>query len=128
MLCCSWAICFSAAPSSENDHGSINLALKTAPAPMRIFFRLGLLLVAIGMAYGVYISLEQRLGFPVAGMLVATLGALLCMLGLIADQISQFWLMQLGSSNLGTSVPRPPLSLDRQGEPATHHPVQEDRS
>ena len=30
MLCCSWAICFSA-PSSENVQGSINLASKTAP-------------------------------------------------------------------------------------------------
>ena len=31
MLCCSWAICFSAAPSSVNDHGSMNFASKTAP-------------------------------------------------------------------------------------------------
>ena len=33
MLCCSWAMCFSAAPSSENDHGSMNLASNTAPVP-----------------------------------------------------------------------------------------------
>jgi hypothetical protein len=26
MLCWSWAMCFSAAASSENDHGSMNLA------------------------------------------------------------------------------------------------------
>ena len=31
MLCCSWAIYFSAAASSENDQGSMNLASKTAP-------------------------------------------------------------------------------------------------
>ena len=31
MLCCSWAICFSAAASSENDHGSMNFASNTAP-------------------------------------------------------------------------------------------------
>jgi hypothetical protein len=31
MLCCSCAICFSAAASSENDHGSMNLASKTPP-------------------------------------------------------------------------------------------------
>ena len=31
MLCCSWGMYFSAAPSSENDHGSMNLASKTAP-------------------------------------------------------------------------------------------------
>jgi hypothetical protein len=38
MLCCSWAMCFSAAVSSENDHGSMYLASKTAPlARPRIF-------------------------------------------------------------------------------------------
>ena len=31
MLCCSCGICFSAAASSENDQGSMNLASKTAP-------------------------------------------------------------------------------------------------
>ena len=30
MLCCSCAMCFSAAASSENDHGSMNLASNTA--------------------------------------------------------------------------------------------------
>src|SRR5271169_5876108 len=33
ILCWTWAICFSAAASSENDHGSMNLASKTAPLP-----------------------------------------------------------------------------------------------
>ena len=33
ILCCSWAMCFSAAPFSENAQGSINLASKTAPVP-----------------------------------------------------------------------------------------------
>src|SRR3954451_20245020 len=36
ILCCSWAMCFSAAPSSENDQGSMNLASKTAPVPSTI--------------------------------------------------------------------------------------------
>src|SRR5258706_11678672 len=31
ILCCSWAMYFSAAASSENDQGSMNLASKTAP-------------------------------------------------------------------------------------------------
>src|SRR5262249_14143790 len=31
MLCCTWAIYFSAAASSENDHGSMNLDSKTDP-------------------------------------------------------------------------------------------------
>src|ERR1700722_7215321 len=33
MLCWSCAMCFSAAVSSENDHGSMNLASNTAPLP-----------------------------------------------------------------------------------------------
>src|SRR5471032_338426 len=33
ILCCSWAVCFSAAASSENVHGNMNLASKTAPVP-----------------------------------------------------------------------------------------------
>jgi len=31
ILCCSCGMCFSAAPSSENDQGSMNLASNTAP-------------------------------------------------------------------------------------------------
>jgi hypothetical protein len=31
MRCCSWGVRFSAAASSEKDHGSMNLALNTAP-------------------------------------------------------------------------------------------------
>ena len=34
MLCWSCAMCFSAAASSENDHGSMNLASKTAPVSL----------------------------------------------------------------------------------------------
>lgn len=33
ILCCSWAMCFSAAASSEKDHGSMNLASNTDPVP-----------------------------------------------------------------------------------------------
>src|SRR5215472_5749946 len=33
MLCWSWAMYFSAAASSENDHGSMNLASNTASVP-----------------------------------------------------------------------------------------------
>src|SRR5262245_3237493 len=33
MLCWTWAMHFSAAASSENDHGSMNLDSKTAPMP-----------------------------------------------------------------------------------------------
>jgi hypothetical protein len=31
ILCCSWAMCFSAAPSPEKFHGNMNLASNTAP-------------------------------------------------------------------------------------------------
>ena len=31
MLCCSCPMCFSAAASSENDHGNMNFASNTAP-------------------------------------------------------------------------------------------------
>ena len=34
ILCCSWAMCFSAAASSENDQGSMNLASNTAPVAL----------------------------------------------------------------------------------------------
>src|SRR5580692_1485264 len=34
MLCCSCGMCFSAAASSENDHGSMNLDSKTAPGAL----------------------------------------------------------------------------------------------
>ena len=34
MLCWSWAMYFSAAASSENDHGSMNLASNTASGPL----------------------------------------------------------------------------------------------
>src|SRR6516225_8473019 len=36
MLCWTWALYFSAAPSSENDQGSINLASNTASVPSTI--------------------------------------------------------------------------------------------
>src|ERR1700676_5483104 len=36
MLCWSCAICFSAAASSENDQGSMNLASNTAPVPATV--------------------------------------------------------------------------------------------
>lgn len=77
-------------------------------APMRIFFRLGAVLAIAGMIYGVVIAFAQGLGFPVAGMLAVTVGVVLCMLGLVADQISQFWLSGLGATER-------PLRLHTEG-------------
>ena len=34
MLCCNCAMCFVTAASSENDHGSMNLASNTAPVSL----------------------------------------------------------------------------------------------
>src|SRR5271166_5133895 len=41
MLCCSWAMCFSAAASSENDQGSMNLASNTASGSSTMPFQGG---------------------------------------------------------------------------------------
>ncbi|MBR1257954.1 glycosyltransferase family 2 protein [Bradyrhizobium sp. AUGA SZCCT0240] len=80
-------------------------------APMRIFFRLGVLLIVIGLTYGTYIAITEHLGFPIAGMLVVLFGGLLSMLGLVADQISQFWLSQLAARPLQHRV-----SPDKQAD------------
>ena len=76
-------------------------------APLRLFLPLGLWLVALGLAYSVYIALRAGLGVPVGGMLVFLAGVLAIMLGLVADQISQMRLSQLS-------------------EPISHHVLFED--
>jgi hypothetical protein len=58
-------------------------------APLRIFGRSGVLLTLVGLVYGVAVSLADRRGFPVAAVVAVVVGFMLCMLGLIADQISQ---------------------------------------
>jgi glycosyltransferase involved in cell wall biosynthesis len=63
--------------------------LITLFAPMRLFFRPGLVALLIGLAYGVVVTITQRNGFPTASLLVCVCGMLLCILGLVADQISQ---------------------------------------
>ena len=70
------------------------LNLITLFAPMRIFFRGGALLIAVGVIYGAARALMQPFGFPVAGLLLIVVGFLLAVLGLIAEQISQ---MRLGA-------------------------------
>ncbi len=58
-------------------------------APLRIFVRSGLFLTVVGLIYGLAVSIAERRGFPVAALLAVVVGFMLCMLGLIADQISQ---------------------------------------
>ena len=69
-------------------------------APMRVFLPLGLWFATIGVIYGLTVAIIHRAGFPVAGMLLVIMGALIVMLGLIADQISQLRLSALPERNL----------------------------
>ena len=68
-------------------------------APLRIFLRLGGLLILIGIIYSLGIALATNRGIPVGGALVILLGVLFILLGLIADQISQMRLAQFGPSS-----------------------------
>jgi hypothetical protein len=71
--------------------------LITLFAPMRIFFRGGLLLSTVGLLYGTFVALREPLGFPVAGLLLILAGFLLAVLGLLAEQIGQMRLGVLGA-------------------------------
>ena len=67
-------------------------------APLRIFLAPGLLLFMAGSLYSLAMALIRGAGFPPLGVLVTITGLLLCMLGLIADQISQLRLGQLSGN------------------------------
>ncbi len=64
-------------------------------APMRLFLPSGVLLLVLGAIYSLYIVITVHNGIPAAGILILLAGMLCVMLGLIADQISQFRLTQL---------------------------------
>lgn len=78
-------------------------------APLRIFFRGGLLLGSAGLAYSVALALMTGAGLPVAGAVAVLAGLLLIAVGLIADQISQLRLIQLASI---ASLPHRPIRSD----------------
>lgn len=80
------------------------IQLVTLFAPMRLFFKPGGLLFLVGVIYGGYVSLTERSGFPTAGVFIAIIGVLLCILGLIADQISQIRLEQRSPAGITTKV------------------------
>lgn len=64
-------------------------------APLRIFFNLGLsILIGAGL-YGLWEALSAGFGFPALAVTLMLMGFLLCLLGLIADQISYMRLSQL---------------------------------
>lgn len=78
-------------------------------APLRIFFRSGLLIGSAGLLYSIVLSMTSGAGIPVAGALATLAGLLLIAVGLIADQISQLRLIQLASI---ASLPHRPVLSD----------------
>jgi len=64
--------------------------------PLRIFFPLGSLLFVMGLAYGTTMGIYYQMGLPVLSSVTILLGAMIALLGLIADQVSQLRLAQLG--------------------------------
>lgn len=67
-------------------------------APLRIFLRAGLLLAIAGATYGLAMALTRFQGIPAGAVLVTATGFMLCVLGLIADQLSQMRLERLGGT------------------------------
>ena len=76
------------------------LRMVTLFAPLRIFFRGGVVLIIGGIIYGLILALNLGRGVPPAAVLTTLSGVLLCILGLIADQISQMRLNQLIDSSV----------------------------
>ena len=71
------------------------LRIITLFAPMRVFLRLGVLLIVAGVVYGFWVAFREGEGFPVLGALASIAGLIISTLGLIADQISQIRLTSL---------------------------------
>jgi len=57
--------------------------------PMRVFLGSGLLLVGVGATYGLVLAVRNGLGVPVGAVVLLLTGALLVVVGLVADQVSQ---------------------------------------
>lgn len=88
---------------------SLLLVLRTVAlfAPLRIFFSPGLVLLAVGFVYGVGTAVVLGRGLPTAALLLANTGMMLCVLGLVADQVSQLRLERLEPGDGGPG-PRAP--------------------
>jgi glycosyltransferase involved in cell wall biosynthesis len=76
------------------------LRVITLFAPMRIFLRVSINLLLLGIAYSLYVALTVGEGIPVLGAFIMLVGLLIGILGLIADQISQLRLVGLTSAPL----------------------------
>ena len=72
-------------------------------APLRIFAVSGLSLIAIGLIYGLIVAFSERAGFPTAAVVVLMFGSMFCVLGFIADQLSQLRLSLL-SPGIGSKI------------------------
>ena len=64
-------------------------------SPIRIFLRLSILLLSVGIIYGLIKALITGLGFSVLSAILIVAGLIIGVLGLIADQISQMRLTNL---------------------------------
>lgn len=71
------------------------LRMVTLFAPLRVFLRLGILLSALGAVYGGTIAIVHGQGLPTVGHLGILAGLVVCVLGLVADQISQLRLSNM---------------------------------
>jgi glycosyltransferase involved in cell wall biosynthesis len=58
-------------------------------APLRVFLRAGLLFIAVGAVYGLYLKLAVGGPLGTSAVVLTIFGMFLCILGLISDQISQ---------------------------------------
>lgn len=67
-------------------------------APLRIFLGAGALLIVLGFAYSVRMLMLVGVGLPVFGAMVMLIGFMTCMIGLLADQISQMRLSSFENS------------------------------
>ena len=64
-------------------------------SPIRVFLRLSILLLSVGVVYGLIKALITGLGFSVLSAILIMAGLIIGVLGLIADQISQMRLTNL---------------------------------
>ncbi|MDC0033841.1 hypothetical protein OAJ57_04690, partial [Alphaproteobacteria bacterium] len=75
------------------------LRMITLFAPLRIFLPVGLGLLLSGAGYGAYIAFSTETGVPTLAVLTVLVGLMLCLQGLIADQISYMRLSQLEAAS-----------------------------
>ena len=71
------------------------LSAITLFSPIRVFLRLSILLLSVGIVYGLIKALITGLGFSVLSAILIMAGLIIGVLGLIADQISQMRLTNL---------------------------------